>query len=301
MPYHRRKMFMTKIAIVGLGVVGGSLAKGFKENPIAGEEILAIDIHQETLDRALADGVIDYGETKNETILQQADIVFICLYPTGMRQFLITHQDEFKHGAIVTDVVGVKQALIDQIDDVIPPQIDFIFGHPMAGREKTGYEFADVNVLKDANYLLTIRPENKKENIETLSALIHRIGFKRITNVSPQKHDEMIAFTSQLTHAIAVALVNADDDYQKTIQFVGDSYRDLTRIAKINETLWTELFMANKEALLSRMDAFQEQLTSIRTALEEGDKQSLEELFITSTKRREFYDEMDYRTKDKLE
>lgn len=199
---------MTKIAIVGLGVVGGSLAKGLKENPVADEEVLAIDINPKTIETALEQGVIDRGETENKTILQEADIVFICLYPNAMRDFLVNHQDEFKKGAILTDVVGVKQALLNQIIDVIPPQVDFIFGHPMAGREKTGFDFADARVLKGANYLLTIRPENTPENIETLSAIIHRIGFKRITNVTPQKHDDMIAFTSQLTHAIAVALVN---------------------------------------------------------------------------------------------
>ncbi len=291
---------MTKIAIVGLGVVGGSLAKGLKESPIADEEILAIDINPKTIETALNQGVIDRGETENKTILQEADIVFICLYPNAMRHFLVNHQDEFKKGAILTDVVGVKQALLNQIIDVIPPQVDFIFGHPMAGREKTGFDFADAKVLKGANYLLTIRPENKPDNIETLSAIIHRIGFKRITNVTPQKHDDMIAFTSQLTHAIAVALVNSDDDYQETVKYVGDSYRDLTRIAKINENLWSELFMTNKESLLPVIDHFQKELDAIRQAVADEDKEALESIFITSTKRREYYDEMDFRTKDKL-
>ncbi|MBG9987515.1 prephenate dehydrogenase [Aerococcaceae bacterium DSM 111176] len=291
---------MTKIAIVGLGVVGGSLAKGLKENPVADEEVLAIDINPKTIETALEQGVIDRGETENKTILQEADIVFICLYPNAMRDFLVNHQDEFKKGAILTDVVGVKQALLNQIIDVIPPQVDFIFGHPMAGREKTGFDFADARVLKGANYLLTIRPENTPENIETLSAIIHRIGFKRITNVTPQKHDDMIAFTSQLTHAIAVALVNSDDDYQETVKYVGDSYRDLTRIAKINENLWSELFMTNKESLLPVIDHFQQELDAIRQAVADEDKEALESIFITSTKRREYYDEMDFRTKDKL-
>ena len=143
MLYHRKMMiFMTKIAIVGLGVVGGSLAKGLKENPEVDEEVLAIDIDHKTIETALSQGVIDRGETENKTILQEADIVFICLYPTAMRNFLITYQSEFKNGAILTDVVGVKQALLNQIIDVIPPQVDFIFGHPMAGREKTGFNFA---------------------------------------------------------------------------------------------------------------------------------------------------------------
>ena len=294
-------IFMTKIAIVGLGVVGGSLAKGLKENPEVDEEVLAIDIDHKTIETALSQGVIDRGETENKTILQEADIVFICLYPTAMRNFLITYQSEFKNGAILTDVVGVKQALLNQIIDVIPPQVDFIFGHPMAGREKTGFNFADASVLKDANYLLTIRSENNEENVEILSALIHRIGFKRITNVSPQKHDDMIAFTSQLTHAIAVALVNSDHGYKETVKYVGDSYRDLTRIAKINENLWSELFMANKEPLLEKIDGFQKELDAIRSAVNEEDTKRLQDIFITSTKRREYSDEMDYRTKDKLD
>lgn len=284
---------MTTIAIVGLGVVGGSIALALKESCQENERIVAIDTNRKTLKKALDQGAIDVGETENKTLLQEADIVFLCIYPKAIRPFLERHQDDFKNGAIITDVAGVKQALYEDIKNVIPENIDFIFGHPMAGREKTGFDFADASVLQGANYLITERPDNNPKNIDILRQLIQRLGFKRITNVSMEQHDAMISFTSQLTHAIAVALVNSDEDYQETVKFVGDSYRDLTRIAKINAPLWAELFLANRYELIHSIDLFLKEMIDIRQALINENGEQLICRFEESTKRREYFDEMD--------
>lgn len=277
---------MTTIAIVGLGVVGGSFAKAIKENHLSELTVLAIDKNEETLKQALAEGTILEGETENKTLLQKADIVIIALYPQAMKAFIKKHALEFKEGAIVTDTAGVKGALITNMKDDIPPQIDFIFGHPMAGRESSGYEYATGAIFKGANYLITPIETNKIANIERLTELFKKLGFKRVTVVNPDRHDEMIGFTSQLCHAIAVALINSDDPDRDTVRFIGDSYRDLTRIAKINQSLWTELFMENKGALLDAMTNFEAQFSEIKKAVENDNYDGLESLFTESTSRR---------------
>lgn len=203
-----------------------------------------------------------------------------------MRAFIKKHGSQFKAGAIVTDTAGVKGALIENMKDDIPKQVDFIFGHPMAGRESSGYAYATGAIFKGANYLITPIETNKSQNIETLIHLFKALGFKRVTVINPDKHDEMIGFTSQLCHAIAVALINSDDPHRDTVRFIGDSYRDLTRIAKINQSLWTELFMENKSALLDAMTNFEAQFTQIKNAIEKDNQKELEALFTESTARR---------------
>lgn len=278
---------MTTIAIVGLGVVGGSFAKALRKHVQADERILAIDREPKTLEAALAEGVIDGGESENQSILQEADIVIIALYPQALKEFVKMHQNEFKVGSIVTDTAGVKGALLEKMKEDLPPQVDFIFGHPMAGRENRGYAYSDADVFEGANYLLTPTENNQFENIETLQKLLKRLGFKRVTIVKPEKHDEMIAFTSQLCHIIAVSLINSDDPKRNTVQYIGDSYRDLTRIAKINESLWSELFQENKVELLKAINSFEVQFQKMKKAIEIEDHETMQELFTESTKRRQ--------------
>lgn len=288
---------MKTIAIVGLGVVGGSFAKAIKLNEIKDVEVLAIDLDSETLKQALEEGTIQGGETKNKTILQRADIVIFALYPEAMKKFVKTHAQEFKTGAILTDTAGVKGALIENMQADLPKKVDFIFGHPMAGRESRGYKFATGTIFQGANYLITPTSENKQENVDILVDLLKKLGFKRISVVNPQEHDEMIAFTSQLCHAIAVALINSDDPHRETVRFIGDSYRDLTRIAKINESLWSELFLENKAALLDAMTSFEMQFHAIKQAVLTDDSKALETLFVESTERRISLEESDLKGK----
>ena len=160
----------------------------------------------------------------------------------------------------------------------------------MAGREKRGIDFADSRVFKDANYIIIKDEKNKKENLELLSEIVKCMGFKKVSFLTAQEHDEIIAFTSQLTHAIAVSLVNSDSEKYDTNRFIGDSYRDLTRIAKINEDLWAELFIGNKKNLLKMIQQFERELDIIKEALNSNDLGTLKEKFIISTKRREKID-----------
>lgn len=284
---------MKKIAIVGLGVIGGSFAKAFKTSDSSNYYVMGIDADQTAIDKALEAGVITEGETENKTILERADIVIVALYPDLIRDFFVKYRDDFKEGAIITETSGIKQHVIQSITGHIPEQVDVIFGHPMAGRESSGFDYSDHTAFIGANYVLTPLKTNKTENIEMFKGLLNKIGFQRITEVTPEVHDELIAYTSQLTHVIAASLMNSDQPERNTVQFIGDSYRDLTRIAKMNETLWSELMLNNKEALLNVIESFDAEVNIIKTALINNDKDTLEAKFLEATKRRVALEEKD--------
>ncbi len=284
----KRSIENLTVTIVGLGVIGGAFAQSLKD--IGVKTVYGIDIDENTLRKAEEKGMIDKGFIKTKDPLEETDLVVITLYPNLMKSFFVNNVSNFKENAIITDVVGIKGKIIEEIKPVIENNrgnIDFIFGHPMAGREKRGIDFADNKVFQNANYIIIKDEKNKEENLELLSEIIRKMGFKTISYLSSQEHDEIIAFTSQLTHAIAVALVNSDSQKYDTNKFIGDSYRDLTRIAKINEDLWSELFMGNKENLLKMIEQFENELDIIKDALKNNELGTLKERFISSTKRRE--------------
>lgn len=274
-----------RVVVVGLGVIGGSFAMALKE--CGYEDVYGIDVDIETLMKAKDLKLIKDGFVDGKEILKTADLVVISIYPKLVKQFIISNIDNFKDGAIITDATGIKKMFIQDIIDVLPENIDFIFGHPMAGREKKGIDFATNDVFKGANYILTPIKRNKEENLKLIESLAYKIGFKRVKRITPEYHDEMIGFTSQLPHALAVALINSDIEGRDTGSFIGDSYRDLTRIANINENLWSELFLGNKENLLKCIESFEIELDKLKDAIRDDDKESLKELFIKSTKRRE--------------
>ena len=274
-----------KIVIVGLGVIGGSFAMALNE---AGyKQVFGIDTNKETIKKAEELGIIKKGSPKGEEFLKEADLVIISIYPKLVENFVESNKDNFKDGAIITDATGIKGMFLNEITKILPENVDFVFGHPMAGREKRGIDFASSKVFKGANYIITPIERNKEENIKVIEDLAYEIGFKRVRRITPEFHDEMIGFTSQLPHAMAVALINSDEEGRDTGSFIGDSYRDLTRIANINEDLWSELFLGNKDNLLKAINNFELQLDLIKKAIYDNDKEALKEYFIKSTKRRE--------------
>lgn len=283
------------VAIVGLGVIGAAFAESFREIGI--KTIYGIDIDEETLKKAEEKQIISRGFIETKEPLEKSDFVVITLYPNLMKSFFVNNIDNFKENTIITDVVGIKEKIIRDINPIMEKirrqsgkNIDFIFGHPMAGREKRGIDFADSKVFKNANYIIIKDEKNKKDNLELLSEIVKLMGFKKVSFLTAQEHDEIIAFTSQLTHAIAVSLVNSDSEKYDTNRFIGDSYRDLTRIAKINEDLWAELFIGNKKNLLEMIQQFEKELDIIKDALNNNDLGILKEKFIMSTRRREKID-----------
>ena len=277
-----------KIVIVGLGVIGGSFAMALKE---AGyQEVYGIDTNAQTLQKAREMGIIREGQTVGDRLLRDADLVILAIYPQLMRSFIQNHLQHLKPGCVITDATGIKGMFIEDILAMLPEEIDFVFGHPMAGREKKGIDFASHQVFKGANYLITLTKKNKEKNIELIEGLAYEMGFKKVRRITPSFHDEMIGFTSQLPHAIAVALINSDEEGRDTGSFIGDSYRELTRIANINEDLWSELFLGNKDNLLKAINNFELELDLIKKAIHDYDIETLKQYFRKSTKRREGLD-----------
>lgn len=270
------------VTVVGLGVVGGSFVKALKGQ---GHQVYGIDIDDRTLQMAKDEGDIIEGYKDGKEIIPKSDLTIICLYPSLVLDFIKNNQ--FKKGSIITDAVGIKSYFLEKAMSIIDSDVEFVSGHPMAGREKKGFEYASKEVFKNANYILIEHPVNKKECLSFMEEFVGTLGFKSVKIMSPQAHDEIISFTSQLPHAIAVSLINSDNQKYDTGKYIGDSYRDLTRIANINENLWSELFLRNSEYLLNSIETFEEQLDLIKQALLDNDEESLKQLFIKSSKRRE--------------
>lgn len=274
-----------KIVIVGLGVIGGSFAKSLHR--LGGHDIYGVDRDSETIRKAAQAGLIGAGSTDAGDFLPYADLTVLCLYPDAVRPFLEQYGGLVKEGSVITDTAGVKQQILRSAGNFFPSQADFILGHPMAGREKRGFDFASAEVFDGANYILTPLEQNRPENLDMVERLVLDMGFGRVVRISPAEHDQFIAFTSQLPHALAVALINSDIEGRDTGCFIGDSYRDLTRIANINENLWSELFLINRENLLDSIENFEAQLDIIKEALRQGDSATLQERFRTSSARRQ--------------
>lgn len=271
-----------KITVVGLGVIGGSFVKALKGK---GYEVYGIDTNQQTLDMAKEEGCIIEGYLDGKDIIPETDLTIICLYPSLVLDFIKNNQ--FKPGSIVTDAVGIKSYFLREALSIIPDDVEYISIHPMAGREKKGYQYASKQVFENANFIIVYHDDNKKSTIDFVQELSQQLGFRSVKIMSPEAHDEIISFTSQLPHCLAVALMNSDDQKYETGKYIGDSFRDLTRIANINEDLWDELFMNNKQYLLASIERFEEQLDILKNAIRDNDDETLKAAFRKSTKRRE--------------
>ncbi len=271
-----------KILIVGLGLIGGSYALGLSK---AGHHVYGLDKNLETLDYAYRKRYI-INKENTYSLISQVDLVILAIYPQQILDFLKENNHYFKLNQFITDVCGVKSSFVHEALLLAKPAT-YISHHPMAGKEKVGIKYADANIFKNANYLIT--PVDTTDRgaigIEVLKRIALDLGFGSISVVSPVVHDKMIGFTSELTHAIAVSLVNSDKNFE-TGKYIGDSYRDLTRIAMINESLWSELFLENKDFLLEHIDNFLVEIEKIKLALKNNDRVALNELFAKSTAKR---------------
>ena len=273
--------------IVGLGLLGGSYAMALTEK---GHTVTAVDVREAAIDWARRRGIITEGATDGfEPLLERADAVVICLYPDIAAPWLREHQKHFKPGVLITDVCGVKGHYVDEVQSFLREDAEFIACHPMAGREVSGVEYADCAMFRVANFLITPTAKNTQRGIAFAHALADDLGFARVTELTCAEHDKVIGYVSQLTHAIAVSLMNANDD-PHLVDYTGDSFRDLTRIAKINDKLWSELFFANREVLCGEIDAFTASLLDLREKLATGDEAGLRALFVKSTERRRLFD-----------
>ncbi len=278
----------TKILIVGLGVIGGGYAAALTSSGF--KHVRCITKNECDIDYAMERGMIEFGTTQiDEALIKESELIIFSLYPHIFIDWVREHRRLFSKGTIITDVTGVKSNVVSVVQELMPEGVEFISAHPMAGREKSGVEFSNAEVFKGANYIVVPTDKNTKNATNVCISLGKALGFSKISELSIEEHDEMIAFLSQLTHCIAVVLMNANEK-SGLEKYTGDSFRDLTRIAKINEVMWSELFMLNKDALLSEMDAFIEKFTLFRKMLNDGDREGMMTEMIKATKRRELFD-----------
>lgn len=287
------------VGIVGLGVMGGSFAKRLKE---LGYPVIGFEKKQEVIDYALANGIIDAGTTHPEDLLGQCEDVIFCIYPNAIAPWIEANGPYFRDDALLIEISGVKSSVIGPIQEAVPERLNLVSIHPMCGRESQGIEYSTSAIFRGANFIVIepaaveeagqpARSLNEKEKAlhQEVKDLAREMGFGTIASLSPQDHDRMIGFLSQLTHVIAVCLMNTHEN-SHLVEYTGDSFRDLTRIAKINETMWPELFLLNKDILLDEISLFEESISHFRKALEEEDVKEMQDLMIQSTRRRERFD-----------
>lgn len=276
-----------KILIVGLGLIGGSYAEALSKK---GYEVGAIDQKQETIDFALRKGYIASGKTSvDKDYVGKFDIVVFALYPHAFVEWIEKYQNCLKSGAIVTDVTGVKGGVVCDVQNALRKDVEFIAAHPMAGRECSGVKNAKAEIFEGANYIVVPTEKNTQEAIELCKDLGRELGFKHISELSVKQHDETVGFLSHLTHCIAVSLMVCKESGHLA-DYTGDSFRDLTRIAKINDEMWSELFLLNKDEIVEQMNLFEQHFGKLKECIQNDDREGIREMMRLSTKRRKVFD-----------
>ncbi len=276
-----------KFLIVGLGLIGGSYAEALSKK---GYEVGAIDQKQEAIDFALRKGYIASGKTSvDKDYVGKFDIVVFALYPHAFVEWIEKYQNCLKSGAIVTDVTGVKGGVVCDVQNALRKDVEFIAAHPMAGRECSGVENAKAEIFEGANYIVVPTEKNTQEAIELCKDLGRELGFKHISELSVKQHDETVGFLSHLTHCIAVSLMVCKESGHLA-DYTGDSFRDLTRIAKINDEMWSELFLLNKDEIVEQMNLFEQHFGKLKECIQNDDRDGIREMMRLSTKRRKVFD-----------
>lgn len=268
------------VAVIGLGLMGGSFAMRLKE---LGATVIGINRTLLTAEDALRQGIVDSIGIND---LKCADIIIFCTPANATFAFIKDHLPKFRSDVVMTDIAGVKGNLANTIRQILPPGMDFVSSHPMCGHEGEGLSRADPDIFHGANYILLPDQANRPENVELIRNMALALGCRHVISVTPEEHDRQIAYTSDLTHVLAAALINSCSLKEDTKYFTGGSFRDETRVADINSALWTDLFLINRENLLLEIDHFTESLSEIKTALDRADKNKLCELLEKAGKRK---------------
>ncbi|NLM19587.1 MAG: prephenate dehydrogenase [Clostridiaceae bacterium] len=277
----------TKILIVGLGLIGGSYAMALSKQ---GYKVRAITTSQKSIDYAVENKLIEFGRIMPDPqLISDSNLIIFALYPLTFLKWMQQYGHYISKGTLITDVTGVKVSIIYEIESLLPEGVEFIAAHPMAGREVYGVENATDEIFKNANYIVTPTEKNSSQAIEICEQLGHVLGFASVSRLSPEEHDDIIGFLSQLTHCIAVSLMTCNDSPHLEY-YTGDSFRDLTRIAKINDTMWVELFMLNKENLIKHMEKFETEFAKLKQALQNDDIETIRKIMGKSTERRSRFD-----------
>lgn len=274
------------IGIIGLGLMGASFAK--RLSPQKDKTIYGIDQNEQTIQTALELNIIKEGSTDPDKLIKKCNLIILALYPTMIKPWIVENQQYLESGTILMDISGVKTNIVEPVQAILREDLELISIHPMCGRESRGIDFAQADIFDNANYIIVPTDKNTPKAIEAAKQLGKDLRVKNISILSCEEHDRMIGFLSQLTHVIAVSLMNTHDN-SHLVEYTGDSFRDLTRIATINEDLWSELFLLNKDILLDEIDQFLDATKHFRDSLEKEDIDEMKRLFIQSTNRRKLF------------
>lgn len=272
------------LGIIGLGLIGGSYAKALRE--LKARRIIGVEKCRETAEEALRQGLADIVLPEPGEALREADVIVCAIYPEAVSGFVKAGVGYFKDDVLLTDVSGIKNSLITEVQGLLKPGMEFISGHPMAGREGSGLAMSDAAIFRNANYIIVPEKHNTQDAVSWLDAFARRLGCTHTVTVTPREHDETIAYTSNLPHITAISLMNSSSYSGKTKYFVAGSFRDGTRVADINPELWSNLFLANKDRVADEVDKYIEQLILWRDALKAGDADTLKALMRKSGARR---------------
>ena len=270
------------IVVVGLGLIGGSIARalrGFEEYRVIG-----VDVSQPTLRYAVENGIVDGVEEDPVRALALGDVVFLCLHPRWIVEFMALHRDHFKAGAMVTDVCGIKGAILEGAK-VLPDTVSFVGGHPMAGTEFSGIQHSLPHMFRGAHYILTPNSQSRPEHVALMERVARHMGCADVVKTTPERHDAIIAYTSQMMHIIAVSVCDDENLFQYQ-GFEGDSFRSCTRVAALDVPLWTQLFTMNAPALCAALEHLEDHLRQYRQVILAGEPQALADKLAFSAARK---------------
>lgn len=277
------------IAVIGLGLIGGSICKALKANTF--HHIMGIDTDPETVRKALERGAID--EEIDEDRLGEANLTIVALYPVAIVDFIKKNADKFRKGSIVMDICGVKGYIVHNCTPILDEKgVIFIGTHPMAGTEHSGFDYSTADLFENASFIITPSENTPQIAIDLVSTLGACMSFGQVVIATPEQHDSNIAYTSQLAHVVSSAYVKSPSLFRAD-GFSAGSFLDLTRVAYLNEEMWSSLFMCNKEALLFEINNVIKALSEYRDAMVNDDIGELRELLRVGTERKaksmEFY------------
>ena len=282
--YQEKPLRDLTFAIVGLGLIGGSYAKALRNLKV--RKILGMDISHGIARACLNANMIDEVVEEGGRNLKEADVIICSVYPEAVVGFVRQNVQNFAEGMLMTDATGVKGTMPREIQELLPEGCEFVSGHPMAGRQGSGLGMSDAAIFNNSNYIIVPTEKNTPEAVSWLEEFAKALGCARSVKVSMEDHDKIIAYTSDLPHITAVALVNSASYNKNTQYFIAGGFRDATRVADINPDLWSDLFLSNRENVIAEIENYQSQLERWKKAIVENDREALKEIMREAGPRR---------------
>ena len=274
--YQEKPLRELTFAIVGLGLIGGSYAKALRNLKV--RKILGMDISHGIARACLNANMIDEVVEEDGSNLKEADVIICSVYPEAVMGFVRQNVQNFAEGMLMTDATGVKGTMPREIQELLPEGCEFISGHPMAGRQGSGLGMSEAAIFNNSNYIIVPTEKNTPEAVSWLEEFAKALGCARSVKVSMEDHDKIIAYTSDLPHITAVALVNSASYNENTQYFIAGGFRDATRVADINPDLWSDLFLSNRDNVIAEIENYQSQLERWKKAIVENDREALKEI-----------------------